>query len=391
MKNKIPAWIILTVICIVAAVLLALTNNVTSGIIAANESDTANRVRKELIPEAASFEDAGDGIFIGRDASGAVAGYIAMAPAQGFGGEIEVTVATDTQGTLKGISVGGSNFAETSGLGAKAREPEFQEQFAGKAYPVELTKKGGEIDAISGATITSSAVIKATNAACDKIAGVAGFESAGRTFQNEYALRKDDGLYVTGTAQGFGGPVKVFLTVSDDSRIVKLEIGDNDFNETEYLGERALEPEFAAQFIGKSLPVSIDDIDAISGATITTNAVLEAVNTAFGEIGLIPEKVAPKKTDSGTKVTGKADGFGGPVAVFLTLDDEKKITKIEIGDNDFNETEYLGERALEPEFAAQFIGKTWPITIDDIDAISGATVTTRAVLEAIGQAFASLE
>ena len=399
MSKKLPAWLVLTVICIVAAALLAATNLMTKDVIAENANRAKYETLAKLMPSARDFEEQPEsGIIIGKDEAGNPVGYSLAAVTQGFGGEVETTVAAMPDGTISGISVGGSNFAETAGLGAKAKEPEFQAQFAGKTAPVALTKDGGEIDALSGATITSRAVIKGVNQAMETIAAEAGFtvestSTAEHRGENEYAA----------TAQGFGGPVKVFLTLDENRTIQKISIGDNQFNETEYLGERALEKEFQDQFLGKTIPVALDQIDALSGATITTNAVLEAIEmisdgldhgladapVVTGETETAPaEKETPKAevVDQGNgKYNSAAQGFAGPVRVFLTLDENKTITAISIGDNDFAETEYLGERALEKEFQDQFLGKTIPLTMDDIDALTGATITTGAVLSAINQ------
>jgi len=384
MKNKLPAWLVLTVICIVAAGLLAATNLMTKEVIADNANREKMATLGKLLPEARTFEELESGVSVGKDAEGNPVGYALAAVTQGFGGEVE-------------ISVGGSNFAETAGLGARAKEPEFQAQFAGKKAPVALTKDGGEIDALSGATITSRAVIKGVNEAMESIAAEAGFTVE----STSTAEHLGEGKYAA-TAPGFGGPVKVFLDVDESKTITGISIGDNQFNETEYLGERALEPEFQNQFIGRTIPLKIEDIDALSGATVTTNAVLEAINMISDGLdkGLSEAPItepagqteAPAKqaeapaevVDQGNgKYNAAAKGFGGPVRVFLTLDENRTITAIEIGDNEFNETEYLGERALEPEFQNQFIGKTIPLKMEDIDALTGATVTTNAVLEAI--------
>ena len=175
MSKKLPAWLVLTVICIVAAVLLAGTNLMTKTVIA----DNANRKMMEtlgtLLPEATKFEELGSGVTLGKDADGNPVGYTKVAVTQGFGGEIEITVAAQPDGAIAGISVGGSNFAETAGLGARAKEPEFQAQFVGKTAPVALTKDGGQIDALSGATITSRAVIRGVNEAMEALAAEAGF------------------------------------------------------------------------------------------------------------------------------------------------------------------------------------------------------------------------
>ena len=92
----------------------------------------------------------------------------------------------------------------------------------------------------------------------------------------------------------------------------------------------------------------------------------------------------------GEKYAASAQGFAGPVKVFLTLDGQGTITEIQIGDSEFAETDGLGARAKEEAFSQQFIGKTIPMTMEDIDALSGATITTTAVLDAINQIAALL-
>ncbi len=395
MRNKFPAWLVLTVICVVAAMLLAATNLATKDVIAENARRQAMATLSALMPDASDFEETDGGITVGKDKDGNVVGYATTALTQGFGGEIETTVASKPDGTIGGISVGGSNFAETAGLGARAKEPEFQAQFAGKSVPVALTKDGGEIEALSGATITSRAVIKGVNQAAENIGAVAGFEVASTSTaehvgENRYAA----------TVPGYGGPVKVFLTLDENRSITEITIGDSQFNESPGLGALAREAEFQDQFIGKTIPLTMDDIDAISGATITSTAVVDAINMiqAGLDAGLADQPIVevteeapaeqPKaevNSSGDGKYNAAAQGFGGPVRVFLTLDESNTITAIEIGDNDFNETEYLGERALEPEFQQQFIGKTLPVTMDDIDGLTGATITTNAVLDAINQ------
>ncbi len=86
---------------------------------------------------------------------------------KGYGGDVGVMVGIDTKnGKLLGVSV--TTHAETPGMGAKAKDdPAFVSQLKGKpikdAYRV--TSDGGEINAISGATITSRAVCAATTEA----------------------------------------------------------------------------------------------------------------------------------------------------------------------------------------------------------------------------------
>jgi len=79
---------------------------------------------------------------------------------KGYGGDVGLMVGIDTDNDTI-IGVGVTTHSETPGMGARAKEePGFALQFKGKsvAAPIKLTKNGGEINALSGATITSTAV-----------------------------------------------------------------------------------------------------------------------------------------------------------------------------------------------------------------------------------------
>ena len=324
MKKSLPAWAVLTAICVVAAVLLALTNMGTKDIIAENANREAQATMRALLPDADSFEALDGGLSVGKDAGGNPVGYVTAATTQGFGGEVETTVAARPDGTIAGISVGGANFAETAGLGARAKEPEFQAQFAGKKAPVSLTKDGGEIEALSGATVTSRAVVKGTNEAMSAMAETAGF-----TVESTSTAEDLGGGRYTAVAYGYAGPVRVTVTIDENRSIASMEIGDADFAETEGMGKKALTKEFRQQFIGKTLPLAAGDVDAISGATFTTNAVLDALGQIDGfltpestlapvgsvsEADAVPEANLPAKTDAASSATGSADGASGATA-----------------------------------------------------------------------------
>jgi electron transport complex protein RnfG len=154
----------------VAGLALGVTNMVTAGPIEQQQLQAAEAARRAVLPAADTFtaQTAPEGlrdVFAGYDASGALAGKTGTIIAKGYGGEIEITVGVDATGAVTGVSIGGASFAETAGLGARAKEAWFSEQYIGKATPIALTKDGGEIDAITSATITSRAVTNAVNAA----------------------------------------------------------------------------------------------------------------------------------------------------------------------------------------------------------------------------------
>ena len=103
------------------------------------------------------------------DTSGEALGYIFnVTTAEGYGGDISLTVGIQADGTVNGYSV--LSISETAGLGMNAQEADWAGQFAGKQVDAFTVVKDGsganddaKIDAISGATITSDAVAGAVN------------------------------------------------------------------------------------------------------------------------------------------------------------------------------------------------------------------------------------
>lgn len=401
MKNRIWAWLVLGVITLGAGLGLAITNQVTKGPIEQQAIASEEAARLQVMPGAASFEEilleGGGKLFAAKDGEGNLLGYIGKAEKRGYGGPVEVIAGVKADGSLTGINVGGSSFAETPGLGAKARDEGFAAQFVGKQSPVRLgdKKQDNAVDALTAATITSNAVLGAVNEVAKQV----------KLFLNPDADKPAgvaEGTPYFGEAVGFAGannPVYVVVTIKEDGSITGLKVGDERFKETEGYGAAALEPDFAKQFVGKTPPLAIrgkdeaaapGNIDAIGGATVTSKAVIAAINQAYeSKSVLLPE---------GTTYAGEAVGFAGannPVYVQVTIKEDGSISALKIGDERFKETEGYGAAALEPDFAAQFIGKQPPLVIrgadeaaapGNIDAIGGATLTTKAVLEAINSA-----
>ena len=102
------------------------------------------------------------------DADGKILGYVmTITSSEAYGGELQLAMGIRMDGTVNGISF--LSLSETIGLGMEAKKPEFQEQFAGKQVEQFVYSKTGaaadnEIDALSGATITTNAVTNAVNA-----------------------------------------------------------------------------------------------------------------------------------------------------------------------------------------------------------------------------------
>ena len=94
-------------------------------------------------------------------------GYVVSVSVSGSQGMIDMLVGVDNAKAVTGVAI--IDMSETAGLGAKASEEGFRSQFAGASGSVAVTKDGGEIDALTGATITSRAVCSGVNAALDSV------------------------------------------------------------------------------------------------------------------------------------------------------------------------------------------------------------------------------
>ena len=189
MKNTIiKDAMILTLITLVAGGVLGLVYEITKEPIAKQQEMAKQEAYKSVFEDADSFEvcvEEGDGelaaylaengfeaqtineVMEAKDASGETLGYaINLTTSEGYGGDITFSMGVREDGTLNGISI--LTISETAGLGMNATKDEFKNQFQDKqAESFEVTKTGAaadnQINAISGATITSDAVTKGVN------------------------------------------------------------------------------------------------------------------------------------------------------------------------------------------------------------------------------------
>lgn len=157
----------------VSSLLLAIVNNVTKPIIAERDKEAIQSAMAVVMEEAESFSDektasAADGEIkyyesFGKD--GNINGYVFTTYGSGYGGEIAVMTGIDSDGQITGVSLLSIN--ETPGLGMRAQNEDFLSQYKGKKGELVLSKSasGDEIQALTGATITSKAVTSAVNQA----------------------------------------------------------------------------------------------------------------------------------------------------------------------------------------------------------------------------------
>ena len=172
---KYVARLALTLLLITSVVAIALAgvNQVTAPKIAAMNQQKTQQAIEAVLPgggeEVAFTDETGlvKAVYQGE------AGYAVQVAPGGFNGEVSMMVGIDNAGTVLGISI--IKQTETAGLGAvcaaaTSAGEQFRGQFAGASGSVAVSKDGGSIDAITGATITSRAVCTGVNAALACIA-----------------------------------------------------------------------------------------------------------------------------------------------------------------------------------------------------------------------------
>lgn len=159
----------LLVICIVSSALLGGVNMITKDRIADLAAQTVIETKNQLIP-AASYEDRdldGTVYSVALDADGNVIGHIFTTSSNGYGGAVKLMTGVDASGRVTGVSLLEIN--ETPGLGMKAKDESFLQQFAGASGTLTVVKDGstapGSVQAITSATITTTAVTNAVNKA----------------------------------------------------------------------------------------------------------------------------------------------------------------------------------------------------------------------------------
>ena len=291
---------------------------------------------------------------VSEDVEGAYKTGSYTATADGFGGPVEVTVEIGSNGGITDVTIKGDK--ETPDIG-------------GAAIPVLkqaiLTNQTADVDGVSGATFTSDAVRTAAGAALAQAGGeevAAGPKAA------------DGNLFIPGTytetGTGFGGEITVTTTVSEN-KIEDVQItGDH---ETENIGT------FAVQMLGERiLAAQSPNVDALTGATVTSNAILGAFKKTLTAAGADMSAFAPaedkgkalkKYEDLTTDIVIIGAGGAGMTAAINATQAGKDVILVEMmpyaggnttkatGGMNAAETHYQKEQGIE-DSVEQFVEDT---------------------------------
>ncbi len=463
-KDNVMPVLVLASICLVVSAALGFTNSITAPIIDANKNAAAVAARTQLIPEAKSFTeietDIPNVISIHEGSDGT--GYIIVASSKGYGGNVVATCAVDVSGKLIGLLVDTST--ETVGIGSRASEPEYIEQYLNAASPAD-------VDLISGVTLTTRALKTAVLSAVSYLSDVditveeeapkpetpavlteteikellvpeatshLDMEPNNQNINSIREYRNDtDVWYVVETsARGYGGDIVVTTAFEQGETPTITGLYIDSSTETIGIGTRVSEPEFLEQFVGQQNLTEVD-VDVLAGATISSNAVKKAVEFAFSafyetsttepqpeepqpeepqpeeqqpeqpeqpetqEPDNSPEQLIPQATefseisvesdtivsilkandDLGYVITTKSRGYGGDIVATCAVDMSGKLIGLHVDSS--TETVGIGSKVSNPEYIEQYLNAQNPA---DVDAVAGATISSRALQKAISEA-----
>ena len=385
MRDIIKLAVRLFVFSLVAAVLLALTYEVTKGPIAEQKIAAQKEALNKVLPGCANYEEieaieglaegsAVEQLFAGKNDTGDVQGYALVANPQGYGGPIPITLGVSTEGYVTQTYVGA--LQETAGLGSRVGEAEFMDQFIGIAADPDTLRD--DVDTIGGATISSSAFINAVSDMLTYTRDTLGIEPhagdkdailAAAAAANGGETAEAEPIVTTGTYDVTGfAPFKVEIAVDENGKIVSVSVPEH--SETPGFGADLIaDTAVFDALVGQDIATA--QIDVKAGATLTSNA----INDALRQAGT-PAESAAKTYD----VTGFA-----PFKVAIELDDAGKIVSVSVPEN--GETPGFGADLIADSAVFDaLVGQD--IATAQIDVKSGVTLTSNAINDALRQAAA---
>ena len=330
MKENIKLAVTLFLITSVSGLLLAFTHGATKDTIAEREKMDSLQL-SVILPESKGDNVKEMNVEIDKDSGVNVAyevysgqeviGHAIIVSPKGVGGNIKMSVGITKEGKIGGLKT--VSHSETPGIGDIVEKESFMGRFRNKPIKEALKavkstpSKENEIEAVSGATITSAAVTSGVNKAIEfyntKVLGQESTnekkEITAKDIMPEADNMKDidikltdkiasaKGLYkgdtllgyaIVGVAKGMD-EVQTMVGISLDGKIIFAKVTEQ--CETEGLGDDILKDEFISKFKGKNIakpfktvkkaPSGENEIEALSGATISTDAVVNGVNEAI--------------------------------------------------------------------------------------------------------------
>lgn len=385
MMKSVRSTLTLLVICAVMAVLMAVTNTITAPIIEQNQAAAANDALKVVMPGGEGFEKMDVSGYtlpatVSEVYSEASGGYVFQLTTTGYSSGFVILCGVNADGTISGATCLSSS--ETLGY-----EKTFGENFTGK----NMEGVDG-VDTVSGATRTTGAYRDAMKDALNAAIILGGGSVDLRT---EEEILNDN---LSAALPGAEGKFEKLFIVEVIDGIDAVYTAENGKGAVCIVGEQFI----AVDETGAVITDAAEDVAANVAAqmaklsaTVTTDIDL----TQFE--GLPSACLSAKKTDSGNyilEMRGAGYGINGGddyhpasgeyiyIRVSMTADG-KIIDCLTVSQK---ETDNIGSVCADESFYGQFVGKT-EADYKEIDAISGATLTTNGYTKAIERAFASVK
>jgi NosR/NirI family transcriptional regulator, nitrous oxide reductase regulator len=371
-RNILRLSLTLGFVGVISAALLTGVNNVTAPIISERQEAEYMQALEIFFPGVAGFESEdidGNHFDVILDENGDMMGVMATVQQQGYDGTITYNLALDENGVINGVRV--VSHSETPGIGDVITTDGFQEQFIGKSFEDPLTA-GEDVDIVSGATISTAAMVNSIRSISGVIAeNFLGFEAAVINI-----AEVPDGKY-QGSAPGLNGPIVVEVEVSGGA-IIAIEVIEQSETPTYYVESYPLIPD---QIIAEQS----FDIDTKTGATISAEGIINAVKNALMEaLGFDteePEEDEQLALDININEVpdgiyeGSGEGFYGDITV------EVEVTGGEI----------VSISILQQEETPEYYTKAYPMIPDliveeqslEIDTSTGATFSSKGIVEAV--------
>ena len=287
---------------------------------------------------------------------------------QGYHGPIYFYLVIDGSGEIEYLQI--LSHSDDPGLGTLITRSAFLDQFIGQNSD-QLTL-GVDIQGVTGATISSRAVVRGVSAELkrfrDNFYGPEAAEDAAYL----------DGVYLA-EGSGFGGPLQVEVEITD-GKIADVAILEH--KETPGISDEAL----------KLVPLRIveansPDVEAVTGATVSSEAVMAAVKQALAQAEVSSDSLDEPADELAGGVPdgvyrGSGAGFNGEILVDVTVSGGK-VTAIDVVEH--SDTGFIAE----PTFAELI-----PQIVESqsmVDVKSGATFTSKGLLEAVSAALSGGE
>ena len=385
MKKFVKSTLVLVCICSVMAILLAVTNLVTAPIIEENANAAANEALLIVMPDGKDFEQMDISSFtlpdtvseVYKEANG---GYVIKLTTTGYSSDFVIMCGISADGTVVGTTILSSN--ETPSIGGTAAD-----ELSGKIIGKDMTTID-TVDTITGATKTTAAYRSAIKDALNSTVILGGGSVDLRTeeeiladnlstalptgegkFQKLFIVEAINGIDAIYTAENGKGYVCVvgesFVGVDANGTVISEASADVAANITAQLAIVK-----ATQTTSVEIPANAKGINSIM-KTATGNYIIEVRGAGYG-------------------INGGDDyhpASGEYIVVKVSMTKDGKI--LDCLTVSQSESTGIGDACADEKFYGQFVGKT-ESDYKNIDAISGATLTTNGYKQAIERAFAAV-